>query len=393
MADAPDPNDPRDRMVDMLLRETLGNQEPPNLVGRIMRQADAYERSRKLRLVYTVMAAAAMIILCISGFILLKRTPSQNVAKDKPKIEEKKIEEKKVEEPKVEWARGNTVETGAESTVAVLGGYVHVEAAPNTRLKVEGQEKAEQIFLESGKLTCEVDKKIGSFSVRTPAGVVNVTGTKFNVRVPKPDGDHADAKPQQFILEVSEGSVQMSGEWGKESVRADGKGGSLVGTIVNRGDELAIRVDGEREPQHLLYALNAEHKVNRDQYNRVMGLQPGAKVQLGWVASKDGAREVHRIIGFEQIGTRTKEGDFQGVVTEKSDKNDWIRIRSENGVNERFALRWIGGQPAEGGGPDKRTQERVARLNKGDRVKLRWVMEEGPRLINIEKIGADGDKK
>lgn len=392
-----DLTDPRDRMVDMLLWETLGKQEPPNLVGRILRQAEVQERSRKLRLVFTVAAAAAMVGLCISGFLWLTRTPPPNVAKEPPKTE-LKTEEKtlvaKAEENKtpdtLEWSRGNTVETARQTKVAVLGGYVHVEAGENTRLKVEGEEKAEQIFLERGKVTCEVDKKIGTFAVRTPAGMVHVTGTKFQVQVPEPDGDHhAELKPQQFLLEVTEGSVQMAGEWGHEGIQAGSKAGCMVGTVYYRmGDDgVSIRVEGEREPVRFAYGQNGEGRINRDQFSKMMTLPPASKVQLAWRSTKDGAREVRRIIGFEALGPKVREGSFRGVLVDKGEKGDSIRVRNETGIVERFTVHWVGGQPNEGGGLDRKVIEQVKHLNKGDRVNLRWIMEEGLRVISVEKTG------
>ncbi|MCW8133557.1 MAG: FecR domain-containing protein [Planctomycetota bacterium] len=411
MADAPEPHDPRDRMVDMLLWETLGKQEPPNLVGPILRRADAQERSRKLRLVFGVVAAAAMVGLSISGFLWLTRAPAPNVVKDQPKPEQKTPEEKTEAKPEIartepapevktpdalEWARGNTVETGNEPKVATLGGYARVEAAPNTRLKVEGEEKAEQIYLEKGRVTCEVDKKTGSFAVRTPAGVVRVTGTKFSVRVPQAENEHhADAKPQQFSVEVAEGAVEMRGEWGRESVHAGGRGGVVNAIVLSRGEDgVMARVEGEREPMRLMLPLNGDHKINREQFQRILNLAPGAKIQAGWLAGKDGGREFRRIIGFEPLGARENGGNYQGMVTEKGET--WIRVRNEAGVNERFNVVWKGGQPQEGGGHDKRMMEKIARLNKNDRVTLRWSSDEGLRVLGIEKVGGDrpeGERK
>lgn len=401
------PDDPRDRMVDMLLWETVGRQEPPNLVGRILRRAEAEQRGRHLRLVAYVAASAALVGLVISGFLWLNRpAPQQQLVKPPeipappaktaaPESETKTQlvqapEPPKPEAPPVrpEWARGSVVETAAEGTAGVLGGYAHVEAGPHSRVRVEGQEKAERIFLERGYVTCAVDHHQGSFTVATPAGAVVVTGTRFSVKVPQPDGaeHHPELRSQQVVVKVAEGSVQLRGEWGHAALEAGETGGSAVGLLANRGEDLfMLKVEGEREPQKFSMR-GKDGKLDREIFERLQKLGPGSKLQLAWKQQK----EARRIIGVEVFEARPREGSVAGVLVERGDT--WIKVKAERGEVERYGASWVGGTPAQGGGPDKEMVNKIAHLKVGEKVRVDWVLDEGFRIVRLARVEGERER-
>ncbi|MBI3832055.1 MAG: FecR domain-containing protein [Planctomycetes bacterium] len=382
-----EPDDPRDRMVDMLLWETIGGQEPPNLVGPIMRRATAMERSRKLRLVFTVAAAAALVGLAISGYLWITQPPAQNIAeKEKPPEiktpEELKTAPAKTEEPKFEeWGRGTLVQTSDKPKTGMLGGYAKVEAAANTSIRIEGKEKAEQILVEKGQVACSVEKKIGSFTVRTPAGYVFVTGTRFEVTVPQGDGEHhTDAAPRQMALAVTEGSVQLCGEYGKTVFEAGEQGGCFIGPIAKKGEEfISVRMEGEHEPVRFL-PRQVERKLDPALMEKLRDAKEGSRVQFAWKTIQ-GQR---RIVGMQVFDHGPKTGRFIGVIQEKAEEG--IRVKNDDGKLELFRPQWIGGQPQLGGGLDKEMQGKLAHLNRGDRVRIDWVFNEGMRIVQIEKL-------
>lgn len=400
------PDDPRDRMVDMLLWEAVGRQEPPNLVGRILRRAEAEQRVRHLRLVAYVAASAALVGLVISGFLWLNRPASQQqfvkpseipappakTIVPEPETKTQLAQAPEPSKPEVpparpEWTRGSVVETAAEGTAGVLGGYAHVEAGPHSRVRVEGQEKAERIFLERGYVTCAVDHHQGSFTVATPAGAVVVTGTKFSVKVPQPDGaeHHAELRPQQVVVKVAEGSVQLRGEWGHTALEAGEMGGSAMGLLANRGEDLfMLKVDGEREPQKFSMR-GKDGKLDREIFERLQKLGPGSKLQLAWKQQK----EARRIVGVEVFEARPREGSVTGVLIERGDA--WIKVKTERGEVERYNARWVGGMPAQGGGPDKETVNKIAHLKVGEKVRVDWVLDEGFRIVRLAR--ADGERE
>lgn len=392
-----EPNDPRDRLVDMLLWETLGGQEPPNLVGPIMRRATAMERSRKLRLVFTVTAAAALVGLAISGYLWITQPPAPAIAeKEKEKPEAKtpdvktpaEIKTEPPKEPKFEdWARGTLVQTGDKPKIGMLGGYAKIEAAANTSIRIEGKEKAEQILVEKGEVACSVEKKVGTFTVRTPAGYVLVTGTRFEVSVPQGDGEHrTDASPRQMSLSVTEGSVQLCGEYGKAVFEAGEQGGSFIGPVFKKGEEfISVKLEGEHEPVRFAPKM-AERRMDPGLLEKLRDTREGGRVQFAWKTIQ-GQR---RIVGMQVFDHAPKTGRFTGTIQEKDE--GWIRVKNEEGRSEKFVPRWIGGMPAQGGGPDREMVNKLNHLKPGERVRIDYEINEGMRILRIDKLTREGDR-
>jgi len=61
-------DDHRDRLIDMLLREQLGAEQPPDLEGRILARVSP-SRRRRWALAATAMAAAAAILLIVASVV------------------------------------------------------------------------------------------------------------------------------------------------------------------------------------------------------------------------------------------------------------------------------------------------------------------------------------
>ena len=87
------------------------------------------------------------------------------------------------------------------------------------------------------------------------------------------------------------------------------------------------------------------------------------------------------------VAAEAKEGDsgtLSGIVSEKGE--NWIRVKPAEGESMRFAPRWIGGMPKDGGGFDKDMLAKLAEIKQGDRVEVKWVYEERPRVIEIKVL-------
>jgi ferric-dicitrate binding protein FerR (iron transport regulator) len=110
-------------------------------------------------------------------------------------------------------ARGAAVEAAGRPVLVSLGGYCRVQLAPGGALRVEGADRAEQVRLDRGRVTCEVDRNTGTFAVRTAAGTAQVLGTRFEARL-------ADPAARAMAVTVHEGSVQLSGPRVKRLVAA-----------------------------------------------------------------------------------------------------------------------------------------------------------------------------
>jgi hypothetical protein len=127
---------------------------------------------------------------------------------------------------------GGTVRRGAEVTTAglparlILGNYCRLEIAPYSRLRLVGDDRDEAVSLQAGQVTCDVDRGVGGFEVRTDAGTVTVHGTKFSAAVE--DVSHPMDLLQgvermftrKLAVTVFTGMVVVSGTWGDSALVA-----------------------------------------------------------------------------------------------------------------------------------------------------------------------------
>ena len=54
---------------------------------------------------------------------------------------------------------------------------------------------------------------------------------------------------------------------------------------------------------------------------------------------------------------------------------------------------WVGGAPAQGGGPDKKMVAEIAKLKIGSRLKIQWEFEERARVVKIEVLKEPKEEK
>lgn len=81
-------------------------------------------------------------------------------------------------------------------------------------------------------------------------------------------------------------------------------------------------------------------------------------------------------------------GTLVGVVTGKG--QNWIVVKPEQGASERFMARWIGGPPDRGGGLDKEIVAKIARVKEGDKVEVKWIMDERKRVVGLTVLEGAG---
>jgi hypothetical protein len=85
-------------------------------------------------------------------------------------------------------------------------------------------------------------------------------------------------------------------------------------------------------------------------------------------------------------------GTISGIVTAK--KANVIEIKADGEEKARaYVPKWVGGAPAQGGGPDKKMLEEIAKVKIGSRVKIQWEFEERPRVLKIEVLKAPAKDK
>jgi hypothetical protein len=80
-----------------------------------------------------------------------------------------------------------------------------------------------------------------------------------------------------------------------------------------------------------------------------------------------------------------KKGTVTGIVTAKGD--NWIEVKADGEEKpRRYMPNWKGGQPKDGGGPDKEVVARIKEAPVKARVRLEWSFHERPRVEKIEVL-------
>jgi uncharacterized OB-fold protein len=97
-------------------------------------------------------------------------------------------------------------------------------------------------------------------------------------------------------------------------------------------------------------------------------------VTVTWV-SREGEKWVTDVSG---------KGTLVGTVTRIEEHN--ITVTPEGGKPQQFRPPWIGGMPADGGGPDKGVLAKIRKQKVGSKVKLTWDLVEGKRVVDIEGV-------
>jgi len=204
-----------DKLIDTLLQECDSGKEMPDITDRILKAA--YPQRRRLSWgILGGLAAAGLAAAVLIVAIVLSRP-----ARDTSTLLSSYPLPQLTGECKVESEAGqlrNAVITTADKPVQLaLGGYVTVDIAPRSRVRIDGREKAESIFLLAGLVTCDVRSDVGSFDVHGQAGTVTVTGTRFSVGVVAdslaasgPGTNSLPSGDNGMFVEVLEGSVSVS---------------------------------------------------------------------------------------------------------------------------------------------------------------------------------------
>ena len=95
-------------------------------------------------------------------------------------------------------------------------------------------------------------------------------------------------------------------------------------------------------------------------------------------------------VSYEEDGDKKILTDVQGkgsIIGEVVNiKKPFITIKTAESVEHRLMPRWIGGMPKDGGGHDKAVLKQIMAVEKGQRVKLSWVIEEGKRVTSVKAL-------
>ncbi|MFN5327700.1 MAG: hypothetical protein ACOYNP_07080 [Gemmataceae bacterium] len=80
-----------------------------------------------------------------------------------------------------------------------------------------------------------------------------------------------------------------------------------------------------------------------------------------------------------------RKGEVTGVVVAKGD--NWIEVKADGEEKARkYVPHWRGGNPAQGGGLDKKMIAELKKIPVKSRVRMDWTFEERPRVEKIEVL-------
>jgi hypothetical protein len=101
------------------------------------------------------------------------------------------------------------------------------------------------------------------------------------------------------------------------------------------------------------------------------------------VSAAGGAQEPKK-----KVADEGKKGTVTGVVTAKGD--NWIEVKADGEEKpRRYMATWKGGQPKDGGGPDKEIVAKIKETPVKARIRVEWSFHERPRVEKIEVLKAD----
>jgi hypothetical protein len=123
------------------------------------------------------------------------------------------------------------------------------------------------------------------------------------------------------------------------------------------------------------------------QLRELMAVLLGGALCLAWAAasstSSAGDKEEKR------------KGTVVGLLTAKGD--NFIEVKADGEEKARkYVPHWVGGAPAQGGGPEKIMVKQIAQLKVGSRLRIEWEFDERPRVVRVEVLKApegSGDEK
>jgi len=163
-----------------------------------------------------------------------------------------------------------------------------------------------------------------------------------------------------------------------------GEGGTVTGVVVRKDERsITVRAEGEKEGVKYIPEWHGGKpkdggSLDKKMLAKIKAIPVGSRVRLTWDFS-----EHKRVTALERLEPEQKEGTITGEVVEVSERH--LQIRSEGEIH-RFTPRWTGGMPKDGGGLDKEMTHRLAKVKVGQTLRVSWIYDERPRVIDFDVI-------
>jgi ferric-dicitrate binding protein FerR (iron transport regulator) len=274
----------RERLIDILLREELGGEQPPDLSAKIMSRAFP---SRRRLLRPMLMAASVLLAVGLLSWWFWPRYPEPSATGHFEVVGGGPVQ------------RGAVLRTKDKPATLVLGGYSHVDIRPASTLRINGEKYAENVALETGEVRCSVDSGIGAFGVRTAIGAVTVTGTEFSVKVSEEKG--GDRQPEKWVaVKITGGAVRLGGDWGDGRLSAgeeqtyvaakdkkpEARAGTFFGVVTAKGGDgwIEVKAAGDEKARRYLPAWVGGERpgLDRTMIQTISRTPVSSRVKLEW---------------------------------------------------------------------------------------------------------------
>ena len=186
----------------------------------------------------------------------------------------------------------------------------------------------------------------------------------------------------QVRIEGKEFAEEVSLETGEVHCQVDRN----VGTFAVRTPSGTVSVKGTTFTVQLIEEKGEKAMVERRLFVRVLSGSVLLAGIWGTMALTEGESAA-----ADEKGAEKKSGTVVGKVTGKGENFIEILADGEERTT-RYVLPWVGGTPAQGGGPDKKLAAEIGKVPVNSRVRATWFFEERKRVKTIEVLKGD-DKK
>jgi Ca-activated chloride channel homolog len=232
--------DNRDRLIDVLLSEKLGQKPPPDVAEKVLARAfpPAEESGAEARgglprrrwaprLIIAAAAAAALAgVFAIAWFSRKDAAPGKTeVAKTVPQPPEP------VKVIEVTPGKSYRIVTSAEASTVALPGprFIHL-TEPRTEVWISAGEKEDRVALETGGVRCKVDAGAKPLAVDAAEGTVRAAaGAEFNAKIEEPKEGDGAMTSKRLSVKVLAGAVFVASAWGPQSTLNAGEAAAVGG--------------------------------------------------------------------------------------------------------------------------------------------------------------------
>lgn len=181
----------------------------------------------------------------------------------------------------------------------------------------------------------------------------------------------------------------------------DKRGGTVTGVVTAKGDNwIEVKGDGEEKGRKYVPHWRGGNPADgggpdKKMLAEIKAVPVKSRVRLEWTFEERPRVEKIEVLKkaeMEKKKEQSRRGTVTGVVTAKGDI--WLEVKGDGEEKaRRYIPHWHGGNPADGGGLDKKVLAEIDAVPVKSRVRLEWVSAEGPRVEKVEILNKPDSEK